>query len=255
MISPVPVPSPHSLVVSAVFAGPIRTLQSPREPGAASTAWRSAILKSRLDAPVHVGSLGLAGDAQKEKKHHGGPTKAVLVYGASRYSELWDAALRPHAEEHAEALRTMSSDVDASAYGFGAFGENITVHGLDERTVYVGDVWQIGACKLQITEPRGPCATLTRRWMRPVLRDEVTATAAAGWYNAVQTPGRIQVGDAITLVERVQDQWTLERVFHLLEQRVVSRTEVLALRDTACTHEGLRERLNRRLLTPGRTRE
>ena len=66
-----------------MFAGPIRNLRSARQPGAAATAWRSAILKSRCDAPVQVGALGLAGDAQKEKKHHGGPTKAVLVYGAA----------------------------------------------------------------------------------------------------------------------------------------------------------------------------
>jgi MOSC domain-containing protein YiiM len=241
--------------VRAVFAGPIRALQSPRQPGAATTAWRSAILKARVDGPVHVGPLGVTGDAQKEKKHHGGPSKAVLVYGAARYASLWDSTLQPHAVEHAAALRAMSTDVDASAYGFGAFGENITVDVLDERAVCLGDLWRIGECVLQITEPRGPCATLTRRWMRPALLDEVKATAAAGWYNAVHTPGQIQAGDVMTLHERVQDEWTLERVFHLFERRVASRADVIALRDAPCTTAALRERLTRRLLTPGRTRD
>jgi MOSC domain-containing protein YiiM len=240
--------------VRAVFAGPIRTLHSPREPGGVATTWKSAILKARIDIPVHAGPLGLAGDAQKETAHHGGPTKAVLMYSASHYATRWDATLQVHAEEHADVLRAMSAATDASRYGFGAFGENITVDGPDERTVCLGDLWQVGECVLQVTEPRGPCATLARRWMRPGLIDEVKRTAAAGWYHAVRTPGCIRAGNAMTLVERKQSEWTVERVFHLLEQRVTARADVRALREAPCTTDALRARLLRRLLTPGRTR-
>ena len=242
-------------VLSAVFAGPIRALRSPRVPDGASTEWRSAILKSRVDTPVLMGPLGLAGDAQKEKQHHGGPSKAVLLYGAGHYASLWNGALGSHAVEYAAALRAMSPDIDASVYGFGAFGENLTIDGLDERSVFLGDMWQVGECVLRITEPRGPCATLTRRWMRPALLDEVRSTAAAGWYNAVETPGLVQTGDAVTLRERSQTQWSLATVFHLLEARVVSRESLRALIDAPVTHEALRDRLTRRLRTPGRTRE
>ena len=241
-------------IVRAVFAGPIRTLRSARRAGAATTAWRSAILKSRCDEPVAVGALGLAGDAQKEKKHHGGPGKAVLVYAAAHYAALWDVSLKPHADAHAEALRAMSPAVDASVYGFGAFGENITVDGLSEHNVHRGDLWRIGTCLLQITEPRGPCQTLTRRWMRPELLHEVQVTAAAGWYNAVREEGTVGPGDEARLVERVQQSWSVARVFHLLESRVVAREEVLALHDAAYTSDALRVHLARRLATPGRTR-
>ncbi len=241
----------HGLV-RAVFAGPIRTLRSPRHAGGVSTTWKSAILKSRATGAVHVGPLGLSGDNQKEKKHHGGPTKAVLIYGATHY-DRWHHSLEPHAAEHASALRTMSGDVDASQYGHGAFGENLTIDGLVEQSVCLGDTWQIGACVLQITEPRGPCATLTRRWMRPELLAEVKATAAAGWYNAVRVEGAVQDGDRATLLERIQSEWTLDRVFHLLEGHAVSRAEVQRLLDADCTHDGLRARLERRLLTPSRT--
>ncbi|MES3033910.1 MAG: MOSC domain-containing protein [Gemmatimonadota bacterium] len=240
-------------VVRAVMAGPIRTMRSPREPDGVATTWRSAILKSLVPrAEVH--SLGLVGDAQKEKKHHGGPMKAVLVYGASHYT-MWDAVLRPHAEAFAETLRGMSDDVDASVYGFGAFGENLTVDGLDEGRVCLGDRWRFGSCELQITEPRGPCGTLTRRWLRPALLREVSQTAAAGWYNAVLRDGVVAHGDEVVLLERVQDQWTMKRVLHLIEQRVVSRADVQALHDAPFVHDELRVRLRRRLDTPGRTRD
>lgn len=242
-------------IVRGVFAGPIRALRSPRIPGGAITAWRSAILKSGTDESVPVGRLGLVGDAQEEKKHHGGESKAVLVYGAGHYAALWDGSLRPHAGTNSAALRAMSNDVDASVYGFGAFGENLTVEGLDERNVFLGDLWRIGGCVLRITEPRGPCATLTRRWMRPTLLKEVKSSAAAGWYSAVHTPGEVRVGDSVTLVEREQDVWSVESVFHLLESRVVSRADLHALIDAPCAHEALRARLAKRLLTPGRTRD
>jgi len=242
--------APHGLV-RAVFTGPIRTLRSPRHAGGTTTTWKSAILKSRATGAVRVGPLGLLGDSQKEKKHHGGPTKAVLIYGAAHY-DRWRHSLEHHAADHATALRAMSGDVDASVYGYGAFGENLTIDGLVEQSVCLGDTWQIGECVLQITEPRGPCATLTRRWMRPELLAEVKTTAAAGWYNAVRVEGTVQDGDRATLIERIQTEWTLERVFHLLEGRAASRAEVQRLHDADCTHDGLRARLARRLLTPFR---
>ncbi|MDZ7631103.1 MAG: MOSC domain-containing protein [Gemmatimonadaceae bacterium] len=180
--------------VRGVFAGPVRSLASPRAPGQAATRWRSAILKSRQRDPVAIGSLGLAGDAQKEQKHHGGPTKAVLIYGAANYAR-WNAVMHDHVIAHAEALRTMSPEFDASQWGFGAFGENLCVDGLVERSVCLGDLWQLGTARLRITEPRAPCGTLTRRWMRPALLGAVKETAAAGWYNAVETPGVVAEGD------------------------------------------------------------
>ncbi|MDZ7631104.1 MAG: hypothetical protein U5K74_07090 [Gemmatimonadaceae bacterium] len=57
------------------------------------------------------------------------------------------------------------------------------------------------------------------------------------------------------LIERVQEEWTLERVFHLLEGRAVRRQDVEALHDAPSTHDGLRARLARRLATAGRTAE
>ena len=239
-------------VVRAVMAGPIRALHSPREPGGIATAWHSAILKAPVpSAEVHA--LGLRGDAQKDTKHHGGPMKAVLAYAVSHYA-MWDTVLRPHAVTFADALRSMSDEVDASLYAFGAFGENITMDGLTEHTVCLGDRWRIGTCELQITEPRGPCGTLTRRWLRPQLLREVRQTAAAGWYNAVVRDGIVAPGDEAVLLERVQDQWTIARVFHLVEQREAARADMEALHDAPFVHQALRLRLARRLDTPGRTR-
>lgn len=250
-------PGPFSLdggTVQGVFAGPIRALRSPRDPGVAATPWRSGILKSPVTGAIAIGATGLAGDEQKEKKHHGGPTKAVLIYGAAHYRTTWHPVMPEHAQAHQIPLQAMSGAIDASHWGLGAFGENLTIEGLVEDTVCLGDLWQVGTCRLRITEPRGPCATLTRRWMRPALLADVKRTAAAGWYNAVEREGEVAIGDAATLIERTQDTWTLQRVFHLLEARIASRAELQSLHDAECTHDGLRARLERRLATPGRSR-
>jgi MOSC domain-containing protein YiiM len=240
--------------VAGLFAGPVRTLRSPREPAGEPTTWRSAILRAPTDAAIQIGTLGLAGDQQKERKHHGGPTKAVLIYAASHYAD-WASSLGVYAAHHADALRAMSAEVDASRFGPGAFGENITIDGLDERTVCVGDTWQIGDATLQITEPRAPCNTLARRWLRPTLIDEVNANARAGWYNAVLREGAVTIGSSARLLDRTTDMWTVERVFHLLQGRTATRSDLVALHDAPCTNEELRARLSRRLQTPGRVRE
>jgi MOSC domain-containing protein YiiM len=244
-------PATSGLLIAA-FAGRVRRLHSAREPGGVPTSWRSAIVKSRLTGTVSVGRLGIEGDQQKERKHHGGPSKAVLIYGAAHYAQ-WAQTLAVHAAAHADALRTMSDDVDASTFGPGGFGENLLIDGVTESTVFLGDIWRIGTCELQITEPRGPCATLARRWMRPTLVAEVNATAQAGWYNAVVVPGTLQAGDPATLISRSETEWSMARVYRVVQARVADAGDMEALRDASVTNASLRERLTRRLNTPGRT--
>jgi MOSC domain-containing protein YiiM len=91
--------------------------------------------------------------------------------------------------------------------------------------------------------------------MRPALLQEVHQTAAAGWYNAVRRDGVVAAGDDAVLVQRVQDEWTLERVYHLEQDRVVSRRDALALRDTTVATDATRQRMEKRLATPGRLRD
>lgn len=236
--------------VTHLFAGAVRALRSPRAPGRPPTAWKSAILKTTIDGPVHVGPLGLAGDAQHDRRWHGGPTKAVLCYAASHYA-AWAPLAAAHLPTVADALAMLPAD---ATFAPGAFGENVLLAGLDEATVCIGDAWRVGGCVLRVTEPRGPCGTLARRWAWPALATHVRRTARAGWYCAVDAPGPVAPGDAATLVERLAPAWTIARVFMLLESRVAPAAEVRALAEADGVHDALRARLERRLATPGRTR-
>lgn len=233
-----------------VHTGAVRTLQSPRVPGAAPTRWRSAILKAPRSDAVAAGALGLDGDAQHDRRHHGGPTKAVLCYAAAHY-DAWAPLAAEHLAAQGDIVAAM---LGAHDFGPGAFGENLLLDGVDEHDVCIGDLWQVGTCVLRITEPRGPCGTLARRWAWPALVTHVRRTARAGWYCAVETPGIVQRGDEAVLRTRVAPAWTIARVFHLVESRVSSAEALRALAESPAAHEGLRDRCLRRLATPGRTR-
>ena len=62
-------------------------------------------------------------------------------------------------------------------------------------------------------------------------------------------------GDVAELVERVQDEWTVARVYHLDQDRVIARADAIALRDALVATESTRQRMARRLTTPSRLRD
>ena len=88
---------------------------------------------------------GFDGDGQADVVKHGGLDKAVCAYPADHYPE-W--------------RRTLG----ITPFDFGAFGENLTIDGLDEQTVCIGDVWSLVDAQVQVSVPRSPCWKLARRW-------------------------------------------------------------------------------------------
>ena len=165
-------------------------------PDPAAGAWRSAIAKSPVSGRVRVDSTGLEGDEQADRRVHGGPDKAILAYARKHYSRWRDIA-------------------GMESIGPGGFGENLTVEGLDESSVAIGDVWEVGSVRLEVCQPRGPCVKLARRWGQPELPRLVTETASAGWYLRVLAPGALGAGDAIRVAASPQPAATVARVFRL----------------------------------------
>lgn len=157
--------------------------------------WRSGIVKEPVPGAVPVGPEGLAGDEQADRENHGGPDKAVLAYGAARYED-W-------------------ARLHGLAAGPGGFGENLTVAGLDEETVCIGDTVRAGTALLQVTQPRLPCWKLSARWTRPDLIRLVEETGWSGWYLRVLEPGTVAAGAAMTLVDRPHPAWTVAAAFRV----------------------------------------
>jgi MOSC domain-containing protein YiiM len=158
--------------------------------------WTSAYIKDEIAGSVQVGPTGLEGDEQFDRRSHGGPSMALLAYAADHYP-IW------------------RTELDLPEIGPGGFGENLTIDGLDERNICIGDRLTAGSVELSVTQPRGPCANISRRWNRKELLGRVTETRRSGWYLGVPRPGTITAGDRIAVVDRPHPEWTIERVFAL----------------------------------------
>lgn len=142
---------------------------------------RTAFLKAPIDGPVAIGRLGIEGD-EHVYEDHGGPDMALLVYSHEHYA-------------HWRSLGLTLPDV-------GAFGENITVAGLPETAVHLGDVFALGSAVVQVCQPRTPCYKLAIRFGRRDMPVLVQDTGFTGYLLRVREPGTVRAGDPMTLVER-----------------------------------------------------
>jgi len=164
--------------------------------------WESAIIKKTVAGPVEVGLEGIEGDQQFDRVNHGGPDKALLAYSADHFAD-WE---------------TEFSDSEQAPSIGGAFGENLTVESQVEGDVCVGDVWQFGGCRFQISQPRQPCWKLSRRWNLDTLSVRVQNTGRTGWYFRVVETGSLAAGVAIELVERPFPMWTITKANEVMYQ-------------------------------------
>lgn len=156
--------------------------------------WTSAVEKHLVEGAVAVTELGLEGDGQANTKNHGGVDKALLGYANSHFP-LWQEEL----------------DCCIPA---GGLGDNLTISGLDEQTICIGDRHRIGGAGgivVEVTQPRRPCWKLGRLWGRPEVAKRVVETDRCGWYLRVIETGAVQGGDAVTLVSRPHPKWTIVR--------------------------------------------
>ena len=186
--------SPRGKIV-AVCRGVARDF--PASETASTPAWRSAIAKSSTDEVVRVFSRGLDGDEQADRRHHGGPDQALLMYSADHYAG-WRA------------------EFDLSEFPHGAFGENLTILGLTEEAVCIGDVFRVGNATARVTMPRFPCWKLARRWNVGSLTERARETGRVGWYLGVVEEGEVHSGEELILLERPHEQWSVARVHALM---------------------------------------
>ena len=174
--------------------------------------------KQPVEGPVHIGTLGLDGD-ERTQKHHSGPDRAVMHCDA----------------DHLEAWREELPDL-ADLMVDGSFGENLVTHGLNEWNLCVGDVVEVGTCRLQVTMPRTPCHKIGAHFGRPDMALLVQSTGRTGWLYRVLQEGEVQAGDVLRVVERPCPQWPLARVAHHLftrEMDVDAARELAALEPLA----------------------
>jgi MOSC domain-containing protein YiiM len=148
----------------------------------------TAIFKTPVAGPVQVEPLGLVGDEQVDLSVHGGLAKAVYAYPLEHY-DFWRNARRE------AGVGGMDDQLPP-----GAVGENLSLQGLLERDVWVGDVLQFAHCALRVTQPREPCYKFNAAMGFNTAVKAMAQSGFCGFYLSVDTPGKIQAGESFTLV-------------------------------------------------------
>jgi ferredoxin-NADP reductase/MOSC domain-containing protein YiiM len=141
----------------------------------------TGIWKSPAAGPVMARRLNLDGDGQGDTSGHGGEQRAVFVYQIQSYR---------HWEQH----------LGRDDFEYGQFGENLTVDGLPDDEVCIGDRYRIGEAEFEVTQPRVTCYRVGLRLGEPQMPALLVSHHRPGFYMRVITEGRIQAGDPIVKI-------------------------------------------------------
>lgn len=171
----------------------------PREVVSKGKTVLTGIYKQPVAGRVIVRQLNLDGDRQADLTVHGGPDKAIYVY-PSEYYQYW--------REQFPGLELP----------WGMFGENLTVVGLLDEMVYIGDRFQIGSVQVMVTQPRLPCYKLGIKFGRDDILKRFLDSALTGFYLKVIEEGEVKAGDAITLIARDQRRVKVSDITRLYKQ-------------------------------------
>ena len=147
----------------------------------------SGIVKRGVAGPVAVRAMGLAGDEQADLSVHGGLSKAVYAYPSEHYG-FW---------------QTVRAQAKAAAWDEvlppGSMGENLTLRGLLETGVWIGDVLRFADCELAVSEPRFPCFKFNAVMGFNQASKLMVANAWCGFYLAVRVAGTLRAGESFEL--------------------------------------------------------
>jgi MOSC domain-containing protein YiiM len=150
----------------------------------------TGIFKQPVDGRVMMRSLNLDGDRQADLTVHGGVEKAVYAYPMEHYP-YWQ------------------QEFPEEALPWGAFGENLTVEGLLESEVNIGDRFRIGTAEVMVTQPRFPCFKLNLKFGRDDMVKRFLNSRLSGIYFSVVQEGEVGAGDEIALVSRDENNITV----------------------------------------------
>ncbi|MBO0728718.1 MAG: MOSC domain-containing protein [Acidimicrobiaceae bacterium] len=150
----------------------------PQEVGWEGRTVFTGVFKHPVQGARMVRRLNIDGDSQGDLAGHGGEQRAVLVYQIQSY-RYW--------EQH----------FDRSDFSYGQFGENLTVDGLADAEVCIGDRYQIGEAEFEVTQPRVTCFRVGMRLGQPELPALLVSHHRPGFYMRVIREGHVQAGDQI----------------------------------------------------------
>lgn len=184
-------------------------IAEPREIMWRGKAVSTGIFKTPSKKPILLQQTDVKGDHVIDRRFHGGIDKACYLYSVDHYP-YWQQRY-PDLEWH-----------------HGMFGENITVEGLDEKTVFVGDTYQLGTALVQVAQPRQPCFKLGAKFKNQGILKEFIGLSYSGVYLRVIEEGIVQKGDEFIPKQLGRSDLSIAEVFGLLYRPNVEQSRLQA---------------------------
>ncbi len=160
---------------------------------------RTGIFKYQREEPIFLGEEDVVDDHVIDRRYHGGAEKACYLYSADHYT-FW---------------KEKYPDLN---WQWGMFGENLTVIGLDESEIRIGDRFQIGESVVQVTQPRQPCFKLGFRFGDQSVVDVFWKLLYPGIYVRILQEGKVRIGDQIIKMNQNMESITVSEVFSIFDR-------------------------------------
>ncbi len=177
---------------------------------------RTGIFKTPIDEPIHLELEAVKGDEVSDRSVHGGIYKACYLFSTDEYP-YW---------------KNLYPNLD---WNWGMLGENLSIEGLDETELVIGDTYRLGSAIVQISQPREPCYKLGVKFGTQKVLRQFIEHGRPGAYVRVIEEGLVAKNDEMTLLERPKNEITIAQFFELL----FSKEKDQALLEIALQNEAL----------------
>lgn len=158
---------------------------------------QTGIFKYPTDEPLFLSKMDVLKDTVIDREHHAGINKACYLFPSDRYP-YW---------------KGMYPELN---WDWGMFGENLTVEGLDESIMRIGDIYKIGNAVVQVSQPREPCYKLGVRFGNAKILKEFIDYGSSGTYVRILEEGEVKNGDELILQEKSENTLTVKECFQII---------------------------------------
>ena len=185
---------------------------------------KTGIYKKTVNQPILLGNQIVKNDEVSDRKHHGGEFKACYLFSEDQY-EYWQR-LYPNLD-----------------WELGMFGENLTIFGLNEKDIYIGDIYKIGSALVQVTQPREPCFKFGMKFGTQEVLKQFIDHGFPGTYVRVLETGFVKTGDTLKLVEKAKNSISTWQFFDLLYSKEKNADHIKLIMDNKALPKRKRDKL------------
>ncbi|ASO08338.1 MOSC domain-containing protein [Arenibacter algicola] len=158
---------------------------------------QTGIFKYPTDEPLFLSKMDVLKDTVIDREHHAGINKACYLFPSDHYP-YW---------------KGMYPELN---WDWGMFGENLTVEGLDESIMRIGDIYKIGNAVVQVSQPREPCYKLGVRFGNAKILKEFIDYGYSGTYVRILEEGEVKNGDELILQKKSENTLTVKECFQII---------------------------------------